>query len=113
MILFSRRHRDDGEHEKLSKKVFQDEHGGNLTAVQDDNGHRENGFEPFCSRTGQRTQSACIERTGCSPLSGSSARTAADAQHQYLEARNSWSSCAPDERTSPGRDVRKRGHAVK
>lgn len=86
--------------------MFQDEHGGNLTAVQDDNGQREKGFYAFRPGTGQ---CACIKRARCSPLSESAKRKAADAQHQYREARNCWSPCAPDERTNPGRDGRERG----
>lgn len=51
----------------------------------------------------------CTHRTRRSPLSESAKRTAADAQRQHREARNSWSPCTPNARKNPGRDDRERG----
>ncbi|KAI9530335.1 hypothetical protein NQZ68_004352 [Dissostichus eleginoides] len=58
-------------------------------------------------------QSACIDRALCSPLSQSANRTATHAQHQYREARNSWSRCVPKRQHTRGGTVGRGGHAVK
>jgi len=77
--------------------------------VQDDSEHQENRFKSFRPGTGRNNHPVCIERACCPPLSESADRTAADAQRQYREARNSWSPCVSDERTIPGRDGKERG----